>query len=328
MPKYSFIIPVYNRPNEIQDLISSLEKQTIKKFEVIVVDDGSENRSEKVLEKTGKNFKYFFKQNEGPGPTRNFGAAKASGEWLIFLDSDCFLPDNYLVEIDSFLSNNQVDAFGGPDKDHESFTPVQKAISFSMTSFLTTGGIRGKRNSLEKFKPRSFNMGIKKELFGELGGFSKLRFGEDIDLSLRILEKGSHTALIENAFVYHKRRVSFRQFFKQIYNSGIARIVLNDIHPNTLKLVHLLPLAFFLGHLAVLVCSLIYPKLIIPIILYVIFVFLTASIQFKNLWIGFLCIASSYTQLFSYAMGFLHAYWTRYILRRQIKHAYLDNFYE
>ena len=255
--KYSIIVPVYNRPDEVDELLQSLCAQEEKDFEVIIVEDGSQTPCEDVCRKYQDrlDLKYFMKSNSGPGQSRNYGAERAQGQWLIVLDSDVVLPDGYLAAVSERLhlssSTPDIAAWGGPDAAHPDFTPVQKAISYAMTSFFTTGGIRGgKGKKLDKFYPRSFNMGIRREVYSELGGFSKMRFGEDIDFSYRIVEAGYQTALLPEAWVWHKRRTDLKKFFRQVYYSGIARINLEKRHPGTLKLVHLLPMVFTVGVIA------------------------------------------------------------------------------
>ena len=224
--KYSIIVPVYNRPDEIGELLESLCSQTETDFEVIVVEDGSQIPCKDVCEKFASilDLHYYNKGNSGPGMSRNYGAERSAGDYIIVLDSDVVLPDGYLAAINRELNQHPVDAFGGPDASHPSFTAIQKAISYSMTSFFTTGGIRGGKAKLDKFYPRSFNMGIRREVYAHLNGFAKMRFGEDIDFSYRIVEAGYSTRLFPEAWVWHKRRTDFRKFFRQVYNSGIARI--------------------------------------------------------------------------------------------------------
>jgi glycosyltransferase involved in cell wall biosynthesis len=240
MIKFSVIIPVYNRPDELKELLESLRIQTYKNFEVIVVEDGSDLKSDKVVEQYQQDLeiKYFFKSNSGPGQSRNYGSERAGGDYHVFFDSDCIIPKRYFEVVNERLEKEPVDAYGGPDMAHPDFTPIQKSINYSMTSFFTTGGIRGGMKDQKKFHPRSFNMGFTQKVFDQTNGFSKMRFGEDVDMSLRIIENGFSTTLIKEAAVYHKRRVDFRKFFKQVYNSGIARINLYKRHPNSLKLVH------------------------------------------------------------------------------------------
>ncbi|MBR5929929.1 MAG: glycosyltransferase, partial [Prevotella sp.] len=229
--KYSIIVPVYNRPDEVDELLQSLCGQTFKDFEVLIVEDGSVKPCKDVCDKYANilDLHYYAKENSGPGQSRNYGAERAQGEWLIILDSDVVLPNGYLEAVEKTINCqrstvNSFAAFGGPDAAHPSFTPIQKAISYSMTSFFTTGGIRGGKKKLDKFYPRSFNMGIRRDVYQQLGGFSKMRFGEDIDFSYRIVEAGHQTMLIPEAWVWHKRRTDLKKFFRQVFNSGIARI--------------------------------------------------------------------------------------------------------
>jgi glycosyltransferase involved in cell wall biosynthesis len=247
--EFSIIIPVYNRPKEIEELLDSLTKQTFnKKFEVVVVEDGSSLSSKGIVEQyfDKLNLKYFYKENSGAGESRNFGMSKASGNYFIIFDSDCIIPKNYLKEVDEKLNQNYTDAFGGADAAHESFTSIQKAINYSMTSFLTTGGLRGSKKSIHKFQPRSFNLGISKKAFEITKGFSKMKIGEDIDLTFRLWENNFETQFIEKAFVYHKRRVSFSKFFKQVFAFGKARPFLNKKFPKTEKLSFWFPSIFTL----------------------------------------------------------------------------------
>lgn len=329
--KISFIIPVFNRPGETAELLQSLALQNERDFEVVIVEDGSSVRSEPVVEEYREqlDIQYFYKENSGPGPSRNFGCEKADGEYVIFLDSDCVVPEDYIRTVRERLESNYTDAFGGPDRAHKDFSSLQKAINFSMTSFLTTGGIRGGNEKMEKFYPRSFNMGFSRRVFEATGGFSNMRFGEDVDLSIRILEQGFTTQLIREAFVYHKRRTSLRQFFKQVYNSGIARINLNKRHPGTLKLVHNAPALFTLGVLLLFILS---PWLswflLLPVLCHLLLLFLSAAIKNRSLSIAFLAVVTSYTQLIGYGTGFLHAFWKRSILGRDEYSAFNKNFYK
>lgn len=247
--RYSVIIPVYNRPDEVDELLQSLTVQHFKGFEVVVVEDGSSIPCKGVVDRYADrlNIKYFSKPNSGPGQTRNYGAERSEGEYLIILDSDVILPEGYFDAVEKELTTSPADAFGGPDRAHDSFTDIQKAINYSMTSFFTTGGIRGGKKKMDKFYPRSFNMGVRRGVYEALGGFSKMRFGEDIDFSIRIFKNGYTCRLFPDAWVYHKRRTDLKKFFKQVHNSGIARINLYKKYPDSLKLVHLLPAVFTLG---------------------------------------------------------------------------------
>ena len=328
--KYSIIVPVFNRPDEVDELLESLCHQEVNNFEVIIVEDGSKKPCKDVCDKYAGilDLHYYYKENSGPGQSRNYGAERANGDWLIVLDSDVVLPAGYLRAVDERLKM-EIDAFGGPDASHPSFTPIQKAISYSMTSFFTTGGIRGgKGKKLDKFFPRSYNMGIRREVYQELGGFTKMRFGEDIDFSYRIVEAGYKTALIPEAWVWHKRRTDFRKFFRQVYNSGIARINLTKRHPGTLKLVHLLPTVFTLGVIGLLLLSVFSILTLIPILFYSAVILLDSSLKNKSLWVGLLSIPAAFVQLMGYGLGFIESWWKRCILKQDEFTAFEKNFYK
>jgi len=329
---FSFIIPVYNRPDEIEELLKSLTEQTYQEgFEVVVVEDGSKVPCEHIVDsyRDKLTVSYYKKPNSGPGLSRNYGSERASGDYLIFLDSDCILPKDYFRIVNRALTENYIDAFGGPDNAHADFTVLQKAINYSMTSFLTTGGIRGVNEKLEKFHPRSFNMGYSMEVFRKTKGFASIRFGEDIDMSIRIMENGFKTRLIKEAFVYHKRRSNFRQFFKQVFNSGIARINLYKRHPQSLKAVHLAPALFTVGCIALLFLSVFCSWLfVVPIVLHMLLIFLDSSVKNKSILIGFVSILASDIQLFGYGVGFIMAVWKRLILKKKEFAAYTETFYD
>ena len=346
--KYSLIVPVYNRPDEVDELLESLCGQTVKAFEVIIVEDGSTRDCRAVVEKYQDRLdgKYFAKPNSGPGQSRNYGAERAQGEYLIVLDSDVVLPRAYIKEVSRELEQAPTEAFGGPDRAHDSFTPVQKAISYSMTSFFTTGGIRGGKKKLDKFFPRSFNMGIRRDVYKQLGGFSKMRFGEDIDFSYRIVEAGYSPRLFPEAWVWHKRRTDFRKFFRQVYNSGIARINLEKLHPGTMKLVHLLPMVFTVGVIALVLCSAVGRALMhfcpehfqtwylmaalpwLPILLYSLVIFIDSARQNRSLRVGLLSVPAAFVQLMGYGCGFLEAWWKRCVLKLDAFTAFEKNFYK
>lgn len=313
--KYSFIIPVYNRPDEVDELLQSMTRQTLTDFEVIVVEDGSVRDCKNVCDSyAGRlDLHYHMKENSGPGQSRNYGAERARGEYLIILDSDVVLPDGYLQSVDDELKVRPADAFGGPDCAHPSFTPTQKAISYSMTSFFTTGGIRGGKKKMDKFYPRSFNMGIRRDVYMALGGFSRMRFGEDIDFSIRIFKAGHACRLFPGAWVWHKRRTDFRKFFRQVYNSGIARINLYKKYPESLKIVHLMPAAFTAGTalLVVLAAVMYQPLWLAPIVLYALMILADSSIHNRSLRIGLLSVAAAFVQLTGYGLGFFNAWWKR-----------------
>ncbi|MBR3495222.1 MAG: glycosyltransferase [Prevotella sp.] len=354
--KYSIIVPVYNRPDEVDELLQSLTEQELKDFEVVIVEDGSQKPCKDVCDKFADilDLHYYVKENGGPGQARNYGAERARGEWLIILDSDVVLPKGYLKAVEEGVSaplphregqGGGSAAFGGPDASHPSFTPVQKAISYSMTSFFTTGGIRGGKAKLDKFYPRSFNMGIRRDVYLQLGGFSKMRFGEDIDFSYRIVEAGYRPQLFPEAWVWHKRRTDFRKFFRQVYNSGIARINLEKRHPGTLKLVHLLPMVFTVGVIALILMAAVARAMIhydasnwhtwywiclaalSPILLYALIIFIDSSIKNKSLKVGLLSIPAAFVQLMGYGFGFIESWWKRCVLKKDEFTAFEKNFY-
>lgn len=330
--KYSIIVPVYNRPDEVDELLASLLHQEEKDFEVIVVEDGSQVPCGDVCQRYAgqMELRYYEKPNSGPGQSRNYGAERAKGEYLLILDSDVVVPPGYLKAISEELERQPADAFGGPDCSHPSFTDIQKAISYSMTSFFTTGGIRGGKKKLDKFYPRSFNMGIRRDVYLRLGGFSRMRFGEDIDFSIRIFQAGCHCRLFPGAWVWHKRRTDFRKFWRQVFNSGIARINLYKKYPDSLKLVHLLPMVFTVGVAALLLLALVLcaPWPLLPLLLYALIVFLDASAKEKSPKIGLLSIAAAFIQLTGYGCGFLQAWWRRCVRGKAEFSAYEKNFYQ
>lgn len=328
--RYSVIIPVYNRPDEVDELLQSLTQQTFRDFEVIVVEDGSAIPCKNVADNYRDllDLHYYSKPNSGPGQTRNYGAERSRGEYLIILDSDCILPEGYLAAIDEELKRQYADAFGGPDRAHASFTDLQKAINYSMTSFFTTGGIRGGKKKMDKFYPRSFNMGVQRKVYQALGGFSQMRFGEDIDFSIRIFKGGYACRLFPDAWVYHKRRTDFRKFFKQVHNSGIARINLYKKYPESLKLVHLLPALFTLGVAFLLLAAPFCLYSLLPILLYALLVCADSTVQNRSLRIGIYSVAASFIQLIGYGTGFLRAWWSRCIRGKEEFEAFRKNFYK
>lgn len=328
--KYSVIIPVYNRPDEVNELLESLTLQTCKDFEVVVVEDGSSIPCQEVVEKYSDrlDIHYYNKPNSGPGQTRNYGAERSHGEYLIILDSDCILPPGYFEAVEKELQSSPVDAFGGPDRAHASFTDIQKAINYSMTSFFTTGGIRGGKKKMDKFYPRSFNTGVRRSVYQTLGGFSKMRFGEDIDFSIRIFKAGYRCRLFPSAWVYHKRRTDLKKFFKQVHNSGIARINLYKKYPESLKLVHLLPALFTLGTVLLLISAIYCPYALLPLLAYALLVCIDSTIQNGNIRIGLYSIAAAYIQLIGYGTGFWRAWWNRCICQKGEFEAFKKNFYK
>ena len=329
--KYSFIVPVYNRPDEVDELLESLEGQTLKDFEVVVVEDGSDKPCKDVCDRHADvlDIHYYIKPNSGPGQSRNYGAERAGGEYLIVLDSDVVLPEGYLAAVDKELQDSPADAFGGPDRAHPSFTDTQKAISYSMTSFYTTGGIRGGNKKLDKFYPRSFNMGIRRETYMSLGGFSRMRFGEDIDFSIRIFKAGCRCRLFPEAWVWHKRRTDFRKFWRQVYNSGIARINLYKKYPESLKIVHLLPMVFTVGVAYLLLLAAIgFLWALLPLALYAAAIFLDSSTVNRSLVVGALSVVSAFVQLLGYGCGFINAWWRRCVLGKDEFSAFDKTFYK
>ncbi len=330
MPYLSLIIPVYNRPQEVKELLESLIQQTVCDFELIIVEDGSQISSREIVETYKDQLKpyYYFIPNGGPGKARNFGAKKAVGEYLIVLDSDCIVPTDYIKNVEEEINKTNADAFGGPDKAADDFSDIQKAINYSMTSFFTTGGIRGGKEKMDKFYPRSFNMGIKKEVYEKLNGFADMRFGEDIDFSIRLYKAGYKVCLFPSAWVYHKRRTDWKKFFRQVYNSGIARINLYLKYPDSLKLVHILPAVFTVGVLVLAISSLFWIWSLIPLLFYIILLFADASIKTRNIKIGFLSIIAAFVQLTGYGCGFLYTVWKRIILKKDEFSAFDKTFYK
>lgn len=328
--KFSIIIPVFNRSDEVDELLESLTKQSEKNFEVIIVEDGSKEPCKHIVEKYQDELElsYYFKENSGPGNSRNYGSERAKGDYFIFFDSDCIIPPKYFHYVNKYLSESYSDCFGGPDMAHESFTALQKSINYSMTSFFTTGGIRGGKKKMDKFHPRSFNMGYSRKVFETTKGFSKMRFGEDIDMSLRILEADFSANLIIDAAVYHKRRTDFRKFFKQVYNSGIARINLYKRHPQSLKAVHFLPAMFLYGSIFLVLMSFFSLISLLPLALYILLIFSHSLLENKELKVAFLSIPASFIQLWSYGAGFTLSLWKRIILGQSEFHAFKNNFYK
>ena len=310
MPYFSVIIPVYNRPAEVEDLLQSLAEQTCQDFEVYLVEDGSTVRCDDVAARYNDrlDLHYHYKDNEGRSIARNYGIERACGDYFIFFDSDCVIPPQYFETLKAELEKEYVVCFGGPDAASDDFTDVQKAINFSMTSFLTTGGIRGGKVQLEKFVPRSFNMGYSRKVWEKVGGFREM-FSEDIDMSTRIRQAGFTTRLIRDAYVYHKRRVDLKKFARQTYVFGMSRITLKLLYPDSLKLVHCLPAVFVLGCLALILLAIFWRWwAILPLALYVIMLWVSALIKTKNLKIATIAIVSSFIQLGAYGFGFIKAF--------------------
>lgn len=317
MPYFSVIVPVYNRIDEVRDLLKSLSLQTVKDFEVVIVEDGSTLPCKEVVDEYASTvqIQYFHKSNEGRSIARNYGMEHARGEYFVFFDSDCVIPERYFEVLAAQLKSHYTDCFGGPDAAHDSFTDVQKAINYSMTSFLTTGGIRGGKVKLDKFVPRSFNMGYSRKVWQAIGGFREM-FSEDIDMSTRVRQAGFSIQLIREAYVYHKRRTSLKLFCRQIYVFGMSRITLKLLYPDSLKLVHCLPAVFVIGSLAMILLAMFWHWwAIIPLAAYIVALFVTAVISTMSIKIGSLAVISSIIQLGGYGSGFIKAYVWKIILR-------------
>ena len=330
MSYFSIIIPVYNRPDEVDELLESLTLQTFTDFEVLLIEDGSTIKCDLIAKKYDDklNVRYYFKENSGRSETRNYGMDKAKGEYFVFFDSDCVIPSSYFEKIKTKLINNYTDSYGGPDKADKSFTDLQKAISFSMTSFLTTGGIRGSKGpKMEEFVPRTFNMGFSKEVYQTVGEFKDM-FGEDIDLSLRIRNQGYTCQLIPDAFVYHKRRVNLHSFYRQVHVFGMARISLYLLHPSSLKLVHTLPALFTVASIIIVLLIPFIPWIAIPLVAYFFLIFVASILEYKKITIGFLSIITSAIQLYGYGWGFIKSYFKKVLLsKKNTEKEELDKYY-
>ena len=316
-PYFSVIIPVYNRPDEIQDLMQSLSRQTCTDFEVLIVEDGSPVRCESQVQayEDAVDVHDYYKENEGRSIARIYGIERARGEYFVFFDSDCVIPEGYFATLRAALEAHYVPCFGGPDAAGDDFTDVQKAINFSMTSFLTTGGIRGGKVQLEKFVPRSFNMGYSREVWERVGGFREM-FSEDIDMSTRIRQAGFTIRLIREAYVYHKRRTSLKKFARQTYVFGMSRITLKLLYPDSLKVVHTLPAVFLLGCMALILLAIFWRWwCILPLALYSVMLWVSALLKTRNLKIASLAVVTSFVQLFSYGYGFIKAFVWKILLR-------------
>ena len=312
--RYSIIVPVFNRPDEVDELLESLSSQTLTDFEVVIVEDGSQIPCKDVCDKYANilDLHYYFKENSGPGQSRNYGVERAQGEYVIILDSDAVTPPGFMQAIDDELKRQPTDAWGGPDAAHESFSDIQKAISYAMTSFFTTGGIRGGKKQLDKkFYPRSFNLGVRREVYQQLGGFTTERFskmslyGEDIDFSLRIYKNGYSCRLFPEAWLWHKRRTDFRKFWRQVYNSGYARINLWRKYPEALKPVHALPAVFTIGVAGLLLFSVFSVLALIPLILYSALIFIDSTIRNKSVMVGLKSIPAAFMYALPHPLPYL-----------------------
>lgn len=320
---FSIIIPLYNRPQEIDELLNTLTLQTYTQFEVLVIEDGSVKDAKAVVEKyiNKLDIKYFFKPNEGQGFARNYGFERAKGDFFVIFDSDCLIPEDYLETVRNYLFEHKLDAYGGPDAAHKSFTPVQKAISYAMTSPFTTGGIRGNKQHIGQFHPRSFNMGVSREVWEKVGGFILTRLGEDIEYSIRIHENGFKIGLIPGAKVYHKRRTSFAGFYRQLHFFGRARINIYKHFPTELKLVHFFPAVFTLGVVFTVLMNIFYGPLAylcnFILLLYLMLIFFHSWQVNKSLKVAFLSIIAAFIQLTAYGLGFMQDFFKRVVLKQQ-----------
>jgi glycosyltransferase involved in cell wall biosynthesis len=330
---FSLIIPVFNRPDEVEELLESLSQLDYKaNFEIVIVEDGSSLRCDDVVRTfEGKlHISYYFKQNSGPGDSRNFGMEKAKGDYFIIFDSDCIIPKNYLTEVTNALNENYVDCFGGPDNALDSFSDIQKAINFAMTSFLTTGGIRGGSEKIDKFQPRSFNMGLSRKAFEASHGFGNIHPGEDPDLSIRLWELGFETRLFPKAFVYHKRRIDWEKFSMQVNKFGKARPILNSWYPKYNKLTFFFPTLFIIGFVFALITSLIFnhDAVLQLYFLYFLILFLVSTYQNKSFKIGFLSIKAVWKQFYGYGTGFLVSFIKIIILKQKPQEAFPELFFK
>lgn len=318
---FSIVVPTFSRPDEVSELLASLESQQNKKFEVIIADGSPDHSVKQVIEKFKDRLevKYLYHKGLGISESRNWGVENAVGDYVVFFDSDCVIPPHYFEIISEFLTNDPLDAFGGPDKADEKFSNRQKAISYAMTSFFTTGGIRGRKNGMGQFQPRSFNMGIRRTVFNKLGGFTGLKVSEDIDLSIRLIKSGYRTGLIENAYVFHKRRSTFYKFFRQVFSFGSGRIDLQKRHGNALRPVHILPslfvIYFILGSGSSLFNREIFLMWTGSIIAYVVAILLDATFQNRSLLIGLASVYAAFVMLTGYGIGMIKAAFMRFVMK-------------
>lgn len=330
---FSLIIPVYNRPDEVQELLESLSHATYNEiFEIVIIEDGSSIVCKDVAQGYGDrlDISYYYKDNSGPGDSRNYGMKKARGDYFIIFDSDCIVPTHYLSEVDKALKQNYVDCFGGPDKALDSFSDIQKAINFAMTSFLTTGGIRGGSEKIDKFQPRSFNMGLSRKAFEASHGFGNIHPGEDPDLSIRLWNLGFETKLFASAFVYHKRRIDWNKFSIQVNKFGKARPILNSWYPKYNKLTFFFPSIFIIGFFSSFLLMLIFNFDLLLQLYFVYFtiLFLVSSYQNKSLKIGYLSLIAVWKQFYGYGTGFLKSFYKIIILKQKPQDAFPELFFK
>jgi len=329
---FSLIIPVYNRPDEVDELLESLSQSDFnEEFEIVIIEDGSSLKCEDVVHKYDLKLtiSYYYKENSGPGDSRNYGMKKAKGDYFIIFDSDCIIPKNYLTEVSNALAANYVDCFGGPDKALDSFSDIQKAINFAMTSFLTTGGIRGGSEKIDKFQPRSFNMGLSRKAFEASNGFGNIHPGEDPDLSIRLWELDFETRLFPKAFVYHKRRIDWEKFSIQVNKFGKARPILNSWYPQYNKLTFFFPSVFIIGFVFALVLLIFnHDRLLQLYFVYFLVLFLVSTYQNKSFKIGFLSIKAVWKQFYGYGTGFIESFLKVIIFKQKPQEAFPELFFK
>jgi len=331
--EFSIIIPVYNRPDEMKELLDSLSQQTYKDFELVVVEDGSAISSEELCKSYEDriNISYYYKENEGPSIGRNYGLARAKGNYYLFFDSDCILPPQYMETIHKELSANFVDCYGGPDGAMDDFSDFQKAVSYAMTSFFTTGGIRGGKKQVHQFHPRSFNLGFSKKVYDNTGGFPVTRMhpGEDMVFAIEVIKRGFETRLVRDAYVFHKRRISFKKFYKQVFGFGKTRYIISKHYPETFKIFFLFPSLFSIGTIGALILGVAMESLFAyPVFLFAFLVFADALTKYKSLKVAFLALLSSFVQLFAYGIGFMNAVWKHKVLGKDEFGVFGKGFYE
>ncbi len=329
---YSFIIPVYNRPDELSELLESISNLEYREFEVIIIEDGSSIRSEDVANRYKDNFPvvYLDLPRSGPAIARNAGMKASRGQYLLFVDSDCLVPPEYLTRIDNYLDENLLDVFGGPDKASEEFSPVQKAISYAMTSFLTTGGIRGGHKKIDRFYPRSFNMGISRRAYENIGGYPETRMhpGEDMVFSIELIKRGFTSGLIPCAHVFHKRRTSFLTFLKQVQGFGRTRYIISQVYPETFRIFFLFPSLFLMGTIGLAALSLLVNIwFFTPIIAWMALIFLDASLKNRNIGIGIQSVGASLIQLCGYGLGFFVSWFNHAVAGRDEFGVFSKGFY-
>ncbi|MFA6484593.1 MAG: glycosyltransferase [Bacteroidales bacterium] len=329
---YSFIVPVYNRPGELAELLESMTRQICKKFEVVIIEDGSDMRSDQLVrDYSGKlRIQYLDLPRSGPSLARNAGTIAAKGDYYLFVDSDCILPTDYLQSIDNFLETKPLDFFGGPDRASENFNITQKAISYAMTSFLTTGGIRGGQRKIDRFYPRSFNMGVSRKAFESVGGFPETRMhpGEDMVFTIELINKGFSSGLIREAYVYHKRRTSLGRFFKQVFGFGKTRYIITRVYRQTFNHFYLAPSAFLTISIILTFLTILYSFFfMVPLLMWAVLVFLDATLRNRSVFTGFVAVIASFIQLYGYGCGFLSAWWSAGILRKDEYGIFTKGFY-